>query len=149
MTLTTSAPMRAMIENWEGNELEAYQDMVGVWTIGYGHTGPDVHEGQIITQAEADQLLTNDLHSFEVAVTGLVHGSATSQQQFDAMVSFSYNLGSGALAESEVLSYHLAGNYPAAAADFSHWANAGGHQVQALLNRRNGEAAVYLNGDYT
>jgi lysozyme len=148
MTMTTSAAMRAMIENWEGNELTAYQDMVGVWTIGYGHTGSDVYEGLTISQAEADELLSDDLHSFEIGVTNLVGDAATSQQQFDAMVSFSYNLGLGALGGSEVLSYHLAGNYPAAAADFNHWANAGGHQVQALLNRRNGEAAVYLNGDY-
>jgi lysozyme len=147
--MNTSSAMRSMIENWEGCELEAYQDMVGVWTIGYGHTGSDVHEGETISTADADQLLTNDLHRFETAVTSLVADATTSQQQFDAMVSFAYNLGAGALANSKVLAFHKAQDYEAAAADFVQWDHAGGKVVEGLLRRRQGEAAVYLDGTYS
>jgi lysozyme len=146
--MNTSDAMRKLIEGWEGCALSAYRDMVGVLTIGYGHTGADVHDGETITQADADQLLSNDLHKFEVAVTGLVGTSPTTQQQFDAMVSFSYNLGSGALAESNVLKFHKAENYTAAAADFLQWDHAGGRVVEELLKRRQTEANVYLKGAY-
>lgn len=146
--LTTTPAMRKMIEAWEGLMLRAYRDMVGVLTIGYGHTGSDVQAGQVITQAQADQLLSNDLHKFEVAVSGLTNGVPTSQQQFDAMVSFAFNLGSGALAGSTLLRLHRAGNFVGAAAQFQRWDHAGGVEVQGLLRRRLGEAGVYLHGSY-
>ena len=149
MALATSTQMRQMIEAWEGLRLQAYRDIVGVLTIGYGHTGPDVHEGQDITDAEADTLLSGDLHKFELAVGSMVGFAKTTQQQFDAMVSFSYNLGSGALKGSTLLRQHLAGNYEAAANEFPKWDHAGGVENEAILKRRDAEAEVYLNGAYT
>jgi lysozyme len=148
MQMLTSAQMQAMIRDWEGCVLHYYLDAVGVGTIGFGHTGKDVHPGLVITQAQADALLTSDLAAFDASVAHLIESAPTTQQQFDAMSSFAYNLGAGALAESEVLRYHLAGNYPAAAADFVQWDHAGGKVLEGLRERRLGEAAVYLDGKY-
>jgi lysozyme len=146
--LTTSPAMRKMIENWEGCVLHTYLDSVGVPTIGYGHTGADVTPGRQITQAEADALLASDLHRFEDAVNDLCADVPTTQQQFDALVSFSYNLGEGALAGSTLFRFHRDGDYAAAAAEFPKWDHAGGQVLAGLLRRRKGEAAVYLNGAY-
>lgn len=148
MTLTTTPQMRRMIETWEGCVLHAYQDDVGVWTIGYGHTGPEAEHGNKITQEQADNLLTHDLFFFENKVRALVGASPTTQQQFDALVSFAYNLGAGALAGSTLLKKHLGQFYAAAAAEFPKWDHAGGQVLPGLLQRRNGEAAVYLHGKY-
>lgn len=148
MALATSPKMRAMIEAWEGKGLEAYQDSVGVWTIGFGHTGPDVHPGQTISSEQADALLAADLHKFEMAVLSMVDMAHTTQNQFDALVSFAYNLGSGALAESSLLRYHKQGQYNAAAGEFVKWDHAGGQVLAGLLRRRKGEAVVYISGQY-
>jgi len=148
MALTTSAPMRRMIEQWEGLRLQTYSDSVGVLTIGYGHTGPDVHEGQDITDTQADVLLSFDLHKFETAVSNMLDGAPTSQTQFDALVSFAYNLGAGALKSSSLLHYHQEGQYGLATAEFPKWDHAGGRVLAGLLRRRQGEAAVYLYGKY-
>jgi lysozyme len=140
--VTTDA-MRKMIETWEGCVLTAYRDMVGVLTIGYGHTGPDVTPGITITAEQADTLLTNDLHKFELSVNGMCGSAATTQNQFDALVSFAFNLGAAALKTSTLLKLHLAGDYAGAAAEFPKWDHAGGEVVPGLLKRREGEAAVY------
>lgn len=142
--MVTSQEMRARIEAWEGCRLTAYRDMVGVLTIGYGHTGADVHEGQQITAAEADQLLMSDLHRFEVAVAKLA--PRTTPGQFDALVSFAFNLGSGALQSSTLLRLHNAGDYAGAAAQFVRWDHAGGREVAGLKARRIAESQVYLGG---
>lgn len=148
MAFTTSPAMRKLIEGWEGIRTRPYYDSVGVLTIGYGHTGPDVHLGQVITEAQADALLSNDLHKFELAVSDIVGTSSTSQQQFDALVSFAFNLGATALAGSTLIYLHRAGQFPQAAAEFPRWDQAGGKALSALLERRQGEAAVYLHGTY-
>ena len=145
---TTTDTMRKMIEGWEGLRLNAYRDPVGIATIGYGHTGPDVHMGQVISEAQADTLLANDLHKFETVVSGLA-GENTTQGQFDAMVSFSFNLGGGALKSSTLLKRHLAGRYSEAADEFLKWNHAGGIELAGLTKRRKGERQVYLNGSPT
>ena len=145
---TTTSTMRQLIEQFEGLRLEPYADAVGVPTIGFGHTGSDVSLGMDpITQEVADQLLQADLQRFEDGVNGFV-SDETSQQQFDALVSFSYNLGLGALQGSTLLRYHLAGNYPAAAGEFGRWVHAGGRVLAGLVRRRQAEAMVYAQGDY-
>jgi lysozyme len=145
----TSAPMRQLIEQWEGCRLEPYADAVGVPTIGYGHTGDDVWIGcDPITQEQADALLASDLQLFEEGVNGMVIPT-TSQQQFDAMVSFSYNLGESALRGSTLLRMHNSGDYAGAAGQFGRWNHAGGQVLDGLTRRRAGEAAVYANGDYS
>ena len=145
----TSAPMRQLIESWEGCRLEPYQDSVGVWTIGFGHTGDDCYEGcDPISQQIADQLLAADLQRFEDAVNGMV-SDQTSQQQFDAMLSFSYNLGESSLRGSTLLRMHNAGDYAGAAGQFGRWNHAGGRVLAGLTRRRAGEALVYAQGDYS
>jgi len=146
---TTSAAMRQLIESFEGCRLEPYADVVGVWTVGFGHTGPDVFEGcDPISQQQADQLLAADLQKFESAVNGMV-ADQTSQQQFDGLCSFAYNLGEGALRSSSLLRFHNAGDYTAAAAEFGKWNHAGGQVLPGLTRRRAAEAAVYSTGTYS
>lgn len=144
--MVTSAAMRSMIEGWEGLRLTAYLDAVSVLTIGYGHTGPDVRPGMMITQKQADALLASDLARFEAAVNA--HAKSPTQGQFDAMVSFAYNLGEGALENSTLLRMHNAGNFAGAADEFLKWNHAGGQVLAGLTRRREGERAVYLNGAF-
>jgi lysozyme len=140
--------MRQLIEGFEGCRLEPYQDSVGVWTIGYGHTGDDCYKGcDPIAQEQADQLLQADLARFETAVNGMV-SDATTQQQFDAMVSFAYNLGEGSLRQSTLLRMHNSGDYRGAAGQFGRWNHAGGRVLAGLTRRRAAESAVYASGNY-
>ena len=139
---TTSASMRQMIEGFEGLRLEAYQDSVGVWTIGYGHTPSS--PGQVITKEQADSLMASDLVRFESKINGFC-GEATTQGQFDAMVSFAYNLGAGALQGSTLLRLHQSGDYPGAADQFLRWDHAGGEVLAGLTRRRQAERQVYLD----
>ena len=135
-----------LIKLFEGLRLTAYQDMVGVWTIGYGHTGPDVKAGLTITQQQAEQLLINDLARFNNGVNALVTVKIN-QNQFDALISFSYNLGLGSLQQSTLLRLLNAGNFQAAADQFPRWDRAGGKEVAGLLARRNAERALFLTPD--
>jgi len=132
----------ALTEQFEGCRLNAYQDQVGVWTIGYGHTGPDVIAGLTITQAQAQAYLQADVTSAADCVNRLV-AVQLSQEEFDALVDFAFNLGSGALAGSTLLRLLNAGNFTAAAAEFDKWDRAGGVVVAGLLRRRTAEAALF------
>ena len=132
-----------LIKQFEGLRLTAYQDMVGVWTIGYGHTGPDVKPGLTITQQQAEQLLINDLVQFERRVNDLVTVQIN-QNQFDALVSFSYNLGVGALQKSTLLRLLNAGSYKPAADEFPRWNRAGGNVAAGLTRRRYAERQLFL-----
>ena len=146
--MQTSPQMRKLIEGFEGCRLNPYQDSVGVWTIGFGHTGDDVYQGcGAIDQATADQMLADDLTDFENSVSHLC--PKTTQQQFDALVSFSYNLGSGALQNSTLRRKHNAGDHAGAAAEFGRWNHAGGRVLAGLTRRRAAEAAVYSHGNYS
>ena len=145
--MQTSTPMRHLIETWEGCRLDPYKDSVGVWTIGYGHTGTDVYDGcASISQDEADALLARDLAYFEGHVGDLC--PVTSQQQFDALVSFTSNLGEGALSGSTLRRLHNDGDYAGAAGEFLKWDHAGGQVLAGLTRRRNGESQVYATGTY-
>ncbi len=110
----------ALIKRFEGLQLTAYQDVAGIWTIGYGHTR-GVYPGMTMTEAEADAALQDDLAGAERAINSAVAGHATTPNQFAAMVSLCYNIGSGNFRSSTVLRQHLAGNYPAAADAFLLW----------------------------
>jgi lysozyme len=145
----TSIDMRAMIEGWEGSVLTAYRDPVGILTIGYGHTGPDVTEGQTITKEEADETLANDLGKFEDGVNAAVDTAPTTQGQFDAMVSLSFNIGLGNFRKSTVLRKHLESDYTPAADAFLLWNKAGGRVLPGLVKRREGERGVYLSDSPT
>ncbi len=141
-----------IVKGFEGLELRAYQDSVGVWTIGYGHTAaagpPDVYPGQTITEAQAEEILRRDLRKFESGVRDVVKVPLNSDQ-FSALVSFSFNVGVGALANSTLLRKLNARDYQGAANEFPRWVKAGGQTLQGLVRRRDAERALFLSQDYT
>jgi len=132
----------SLTEQFEGCRLAAYQDQVGVWTIGYGHTGPEVVAGLTITQAQAEAYLAADVQSAAACVNRLVAVQLT-QEEFDALVDFVFNLGQGAFASSTLLRLLNAGSFAAAAEQFVQWDRAGGAVVAGLLRRRQAETALF------
>lgn len=142
--MKTSANGRKLIQQFEGCREKAYQDCVGVWTIGYGHTG-NVKVGQVISKEEADRLLSQDLVKFESGVEKNVKVALT-QNQFDALVSFCYNLGVGSLQKSTLLKKLNAGDYKGAAEEFLKWNKAGGKVITGLVRRREAEKRLFLTG---
>jgi lysozyme len=132
----------ALTEQFEGCSLSAYQDQVGVWTIGYGHTGAGVYAGLMITQAQAQALLLSDVAASASFVNQAVL-VALVQDEFDALVDFVFNLGRGAFAGSTLLRDLNASNFSAAAAQFDLWDNAGGQVVAGLLRRREAEESLF------
>jgi lysozyme len=153
-----------LIKRNEGCVLYAYPDPAtggDPWTIGYGHTGPDVYPGLRITQEQAEALLRKDLEKFE---QGVAHGlkRPANPNQFGAMVSLAYNVGLGFYPQGEGLKpthkdhpkgtgfrsssvrrYHNEGNYARAAASFAAWNKAAGKVMAGLTRRRGEERALY------
>ncbi|MBW4466488.1 MAG: lysozyme [Pegethrix bostrychoides GSE-TBD4-15B] len=136
-----------LLKAFEGLRLNAYQDAVGVWTIGYGTTS-GVRPGMVITEAQAEELLKRDLNRFERAVSNLVNVPLTSAQ-FSALVSFAYNVGEGALGGSTLLRLLNQRDYRGAADQFLRWDKAGGQTLAGLTRRRRAERALFLGQDYT
>jgi len=132
----------AVTESGEGLRLEAYQDQGGVWTIGYGHTGPDVAQGLVCDKPQADTWLANDMLYAATAVNRLVTVELT-QSEFDALVDFAFNVGVGAFAKSTLLRLLNAGNYTGAALEFPKWDLCAGQVNRGLLNRRAAEQAEF------
>lgn len=131
-----------LIKDSEGLQLTAYKCPAGVWTIGYGHTGPDVRPGLTITPREATELLQADLLKFERAVSALVT-ITINDNQFSALVSFAYNVGEGALARSTLLRHLNAGRIAMAAQEFLRWTKAGGVELPGLVRRRRAERDLF------
>ena len=129
------------IKDAEGCKLAAYRDSVGVLTIGVGHT-KDVHGGMHVTEAEAMALLEDDLEDVYRCIAAHVK-VPLSQGQFDALCSFTFNLGCGALKGSTLLNRLNKGDYEAAQAQFGRWVNAGGEKLAGLVKRRAGEAEMF------
>ncbi|NHR05723.1 lysozyme [Chromobacterium haemolyticum] len=140
--MKTSDAGITLVKSSEGLKLVAYKCPAGIWTNGYGHTGPDVTPGQVITQAQADALLARDLERFEAGVARLVK-VPLNQNQFDALVCFSFNLGLGALQGSTLLRLLNAGDYAGAAAQFPRWNKAGGKELPGLTRRRAAEQSLF------
>lgn len=128
----------ALTERSEALRLTAYQDQGGVWTNGYGHTGPDVHPGQVITKGQAVAWLQHDTQIAANAVNNSVKVALT-QYQFDALVDFTYNVGVHAFENSTMLRKLNAGDYEAADADFKSWVFVKGTVNKGLLDRRTAE----------
>jgi len=137
-----SAAGLELTKQFEGLELKAYQDSVGVWTIGYGHTGSDVKAGLMITEAQASVLLAADV-AWAVTCVNKSVTSAINQNQFDAMVDFVFNLGCAAFAQSTLLRMVSAGDFAGAAGQFGRWNKAGGKVLAGLTKRRTAEAALF------
>ena len=131
----------ALIKEFEGCRLQAYQDSVGVWTIGYGST-TDVAPGQIITQAEAEGRLMEDLKHAETCVNGAVTVPLV-QNEFDALVAFVFNLGCGAFRKSTLLRKLLDSDFDGAALEFRRWDKAGGQVLAGLTRRRAAEERLF------
>jgi lysozyme len=130
-----------LTEQFEGCKLDAYQDSVGVATIGYGHTR-NVTMGMTCTQEQAEQWLQEDIQSAADAANRLVTVELT-QQEFDALVDFTFNLGAGNLQRSTLLRLLNSGDYTGAAAEFQKWDKAGGQVLAGLLRRRQAEADMF------
>ena len=131
-----------LIKKFEGCSLKAYKCPAGIWTIGYGHT-LNVNEGQTITKKQAEDLLKQDLRSFELTVNNLVN-VPLNQNQFDALVSFCYNLGTGNLKKSTLLKLLNKQDYLGAAEQFDRWVYAGGKKLSGLVKRRAAEKELFL-----
>ncbi len=138
------------IKSWEGCKLKAYKCPAGVWTIGVGHTGKDVYEGLKITEEEAMQLLDDDLNWAEVEVLkGLK--VELSQDQFDALVSFVFNVGDNAYRHSTLFRKLNSGDVAGAALHFKDWnkirdPHTGKLKVsKGLTNRRQAEYNLFMD----
>lgn len=136
-----------LIKSFEGCYLKAYKCPAGVWTIGWGTTEPidgvKPHEGMVITQQQADELLIKNLKGYENAVNKYVTYSIN-QNQFDALVSFAYNCGNGALKTSTLLKKLNAGDVQGAANEFPRWNKANGKVLNGLTRRREAERKLFL-----
>lgn len=131
-----------LIRSFEGLELKAYKDSVGVLTIGWGSTGSHVKVGMVITKGQAEDLLKQDVSRFEKGVNDLVKVPLT-QNQFDSLVSFSFNLGLGNLKSSTLLRKLNASDYSGAANEFLRWNKAGGKVLNGLTRRRQAEKDMF------
>jgi GH24 family phage-related lysozyme (muramidase) len=134
----------ALIQRFEGCSLAAYPDPGtggAPWTIGWGATGPGIARGTVWTQAECDARLEADLVRYADDVSEALGEAATTQAQFDALVSFHYN--TGAIARATLTRKHRAGDFAGAAREFARWNRAGGRVLKGLSRRRAAEADLY------
>lgn len=140
--MITSEKGIKLIKGYEQCRLYAYRDSVGVLTIGWGHT-KNVYAGQAITQKQADEFLKQDLEASEKVINDT--GLTLTQNQFDALVSWIYNLGAGALYKSTMYKYLKAGRKDEEITDqMVLWHNAGGKPLLGLKRRRVSEANMFL-----
>lgn len=142
--MRTSQRGLSLIKSFEGLRLLAYEDAVGIWTIGYGTTR-GVTAGMSISQEQAEWMLHNDVLRFEPEVERLVQVPLNANQ-WDALISFTYNLGAGNLASSTLLRLLNAGDYAGAADQFPRWIKAGGQVLNGLVRRREAERVLFLQG---
>ena len=134
-----------LIQKYEGLKLSSYLCPANVWTIGYGTTrikGKAVTSGMTCTEQQAEEYLRDDLQVFAQAVKQLVK-VPLNDNQFSALLSFTYNLGVGALEKSTLLKKLNEGSYGAAQAEFLKWIRAGGKILPGLVRRRGEEAELF------
>lgn len=135
-----------LIKKYEGLRLKAYRCPSGVLTIGYGHT-KGVKQGMVITKSKAEQYLLDDLINFEKAVSNYVK-VAINQNQFDALVSFSFNVGINAFKNSTLLRRLNKGNFTEASQEFLRWNKSNGKVLEGLSKRRKEERALFIKTNY-
>ena len=137
-----------LICEFEGKRLVAYDDGVGVWTIGFGTikypNGVRVKKGDTCTLDQAKEYMRHDLIEFEHTVNSSVK-VPLNQNQFDALVSLAYNIGSNAFKSSTLVKKLNTGDYQGAADQFNVWVNGGGKRIQGLVNRRDREKLLFLS----
>jgi lysozyme len=143
--MKTSPQGVSLIKRFEGFRSHPYQCQAGVWTIGYGHTRGITQDSPPVTAQQADAMLLLDIARYERSVLRLI-GVKLNQRQFDALVSFTFNLGGAALQRSSLRSKLNRGEYAAAGAEFLKWVRAGGVVRKGLVKRREAESAMFLAG---
>lgn len=140
--MRTSKKGIELIKKFEGIKTKAYLCPAGVWTIGYGHT-KGVKKNDTCTMAKAIEFLKEDLRVFECAIDDLVKVELN-QNQFDALVSFVFNVGATAFKKSTMLKFINANHFPLAAGQFDLWNKGGGVVLQGLVKRRAAEKELFL-----
>lgn len=131
-----------IISDFEGMKLKAYKCPAGIWTVGYGHTGSDVHEGMEISAEDATRLLYKDMLEADAAIDELVDVHLTENQRA-ALLSFIFNVGRNAFRSSTMLRLLNSGNYAAASLQFARWDKAGKVQLPGLVKRRAKERELF------
>ena len=137
-----------IVQTAEGKKNQAYPDPAtggDPWTIGYGHTGPEVHEGLYWDDPTCEENLVKDLVWAVECINRHVTVALT-QDEFDALVDFVYNVGGPGFTNSTLLKKLEAGDYAGAADEFDKWDHAAGRVVQGLLNRRQRETDLFKQG---
>lgn len=146
MILQPSVRARTFVKGFEKLRLNAYLPTPhDVPTIGWGHTGPEVHLGLVWTVAQASAAFDADTAKFAAGLNKQLYRIPTTQGQFDALFSLAYNIGLAELRTSTLLRLHKAGNYKAAADEFLKWDHQHGKVLPGLLRRRKAERALYLS----
>ena len=139
------------LKQWEGLKTKAYQDSNGEWTIGYGHTakagGLEPVKGMVITKEDAESLLLKDLTQFEAAVENNVKVKLN-DNQFAALVSFAFNVGTGAFKSSTLLKKLNKGDFDAVPAELMKWVHTGNTKNQGLVNQRRAEGYLWMEGAF-
>ena len=143
-----SPALRDFVSAWEGCKLKPYEDVIGVWTVGYGHVLLPDEQRCTWTQARADEQLDMDLADHGERLSPFIIKVST-QQQFDALLSLAFNCGISGIGNSGLMTCHNNGDFMACANRFRLWKRAGGHDVPGLLKRREAERTIYLYGIYT
>ena len=149
--MKASNEIKELIKGWEGLRLTAYRCPAGKLTIGYGHTGSDVIPGLRISAERADELFEADLARFEAELNRwmTIDGASLGQRQYDAVLSFAYNVGTSALRRSTLWKKVCAdADGPSIPAEFRKWIHAGGKVLPGLVKRREREALIYAGGKY-
>lgn len=142
MAMKASQNAIDLIKKFEGIKTKAYKCPAGVWTIGYGHT-KGVQKGDTCTMAQAVEFLKEDLKVCEYAIYDFVKVELN-QNQFDALCSFIYNVGTGAFQNSTMRKFINAGHFPLAAGQFDRWNKADGVVLEGLVRRRAAEKELFL-----
>lgn len=133
-----------LIRHFEGLRLRSYRDPVGVLTIGYGTTGPDVKPGAVWSKMQCEQRMQDDAAMFERGVRRLC--PSITGVRLAAIADFAYNLGLGRLKRSTLRKRILAGDHERAAVELARWVYGGGRKLRGLVRRRAAEVALYQSG---
>ena len=135
-----------LIKKFEGCETSAYQDSVGVWTIGFGHT-KDVEEGQTCSIEDAESMLADEMDEYEGYINNMVKVDLQ-QHEFDSLVAWVYNLGPTNLGESTMLKVLNGGQFDRVPDEMNRWTRAGGEILEGLVRRRQAESLMFQNLDW-
>ena len=135
-----------LIKKFEGCETSAYQDSVGVWTIGFGHT-KGVEEGQTCSIEDAESMLADEMDEYEGYINNMVKVDLQ-QHEFDSLVAWVYNLGPTNLGESTMLKVLNGGQFDRVPDEMNRWTRAGGEILEGLVRRRQAESLMFQNLDW-